>query len=55
MLDGDLATCEPKALRYRLLHTAARITRGQRRIYVRLAPNTGTGPATSPPRSPASR
>jgi hypothetical protein len=37
LLDGDLATCEPKALRYRLLHTAARITRGQRRIYVRLA------------------
>jgi hypothetical protein len=37
LLDGDLASCEPKALRYRLLHTAARITRGQRRIYVRLA------------------
>jgi Transposase DDE domain group 1 len=37
LLDGDLATCEPKALRYRLLHTAARLTRGQRRIYVRLA------------------
>ncbi|TCM33818.1 DDE family transposase [Kribbella sp. VKM Ac-2568] len=37
LLDGDLATCEPKALRYRLLHTAACITRGQRRTYVRLA------------------
>lgn len=37
LLDGDLATCEPKALRYRLLHTAARITRGQRRTYIRLA------------------
>jgi hypothetical protein len=37
LLDGDLATCEPKALRYRLLHTAARITRGQRRTYLRLA------------------
>lgn len=37
LLDGDLATCEPKALRYRLLHTTARITRGQRRIHVRLA------------------
>jgi len=37
LLDGDLARCEPKALRYRLLHTAARITRGQRRTYIRLA------------------
>jgi hypothetical protein len=37
LLDGDLATCEPKALRYHLLHTAAGITRGQLRIYVRLA------------------
>jgi hypothetical protein len=37
LLDGDLARCEPKALRYRLLHTAARITRGQRQIYIRLA------------------
>ena len=24
-LDGELATCEPKTLRYRLLHTAARL------------------------------
>jgi Transposase DDE domain group 1 len=30
LLDGDLAVCEPKTLRYRLLHVAARITRGQR-------------------------
>jgi hypothetical protein len=37
LLDGDLARCEPKALRYRLLHTAARVTRGQRRTYLRLA------------------
>jgi hypothetical protein len=37
LLDGNLATCEPKALRYRLLHVAARLTRGQRRIHVRLA------------------
>jgi tetratricopeptide (TPR) repeat protein len=27
-LDGDLAKAEPKRLRYRLLHTAARLTRG---------------------------
>jgi len=37
LLDGDLATCEPKTLRYRLLHTAARITRGQRKVFLRLA------------------
>ena len=37
LLDGDLAKAEPKKLRYRLLHTAARITRGQRRIRLRLA------------------
>ncbi len=36
LLDGDLATAEPKKLRYRLLHVAARITRGQRRIWIRL-------------------
>jgi hypothetical protein len=30
-LDGDLALAEPKRLRYRVLHTAARLTRGQRR------------------------
>ncbi|HEY0692617.1 MAG TPA: transposase, partial [Kribbella sp.] len=36
LLDGDLARCEPKALRYRLLHVAARITRGQRKIFIRL-------------------
>jgi hypothetical protein len=37
LLDGDLAACEPKALRYRLLHCAARITRGQRKVFLRLA------------------
>jgi hypothetical protein len=36
LLDGDLARAEPKTLRYRLLHVAARLTRGQRRIYVRI-------------------
>lgn len=29
-LSGDLARAEPKTLRYRLLHTAGRIVRGQR-------------------------
>jgi len=37
LLDGELAKAEPKKLRYRLLHTAARITRGQRRIRLRIA------------------
>ena len=37
LLDGELATAEPKKLRYRLLHAAARITRGQRRIRLRIA------------------
>ena len=30
-LDGDLAAAEPKTLRYRVLHAAARLTRGGRR------------------------
>jgi Transposase DDE domain group 1 len=37
LLQGDLARAEPKALRYRLLHVAARLTHGQRRTYLRLA------------------
>ena len=35
--ERDLHRAEPKTLRYRLLHTAARITRGQRRVFLRLA------------------
>lgn len=35
-LTDDLAKAEPKKLRYRLLHTAARITRGARRRRLRL-------------------
>jgi hypothetical protein len=37
LLHGNLAVCEPKALRYRLFHVAARVTRGQRRLFLRLA------------------
>jgi len=33
----ELHRAEPKALRYRLLHVAARITRGQRKVFLRLA------------------
>ncbi|MEV7782434.1 transposase [Kitasatospora sp. NPDC088351] len=37
LLDGEPATAEPKKLRYRILHTAARITRAARRIRLRIA------------------
>ncbi len=36
-LDGDLATAEPKRLRYCLLHTAATIATGGRKTKLRLA------------------
>ena len=35
-LDGPLAKAEPKTLRYRLLHTAARIIHGQRKRKIRI-------------------
>lgn len=35
-LDGELAICEPKALRYRLLHTAGRLAFHARRATLRL-------------------
>jgi hypothetical protein len=37
LLDGELARAEPKKLRYRLLHVAARITRSARRTRLRIA------------------
>jgi hypothetical protein len=36
LLTGELAVAEPATLRYRLLHVAAWITRGQRRLFVRI-------------------
>jgi hypothetical protein len=36
LLNGGLAKAEPKALRYRLLHVAARLTRGQHRVWLRI-------------------
>lgn len=36
-LTGELAICEPKALRYRLLHTAARLSFHARRAVLRLS------------------
>ncbi|MGI5238808.1 IS1380 family transposase [Dactylosporangium sp. CA-139066] len=37
LLDGELAAAEPKKLRYRLLHVAARLTRTARRTRLRIA------------------
>ncbi|MFF0055884.1 IS1380 family transposase [Streptomyces microflavus] len=37
LLDGELADAEPKKLRYRLLHVAARLTRGGRRLHLRIS------------------
>jgi quercetin dioxygenase-like cupin family protein len=39
LLDGELATAEPKKLRYRLLHVAARITRTARTTRLAIAAN----------------
>jgi hypothetical protein len=39
LLQGELATAEPKKLRYRLLHVAARTTRTGRRTWLRIAEN----------------
>ncbi|MFI1301623.1 transposase, partial [Streptomyces noursei] len=36
-LEGELVSAEPKKLRYRLLHAAARITRGGRRLRLRIS------------------
>jgi hypothetical protein len=38
-LDGELAACEPKTLRYRLLHTAGRLAFHARRATLRLQRN----------------
>jgi hypothetical protein len=35
-LDGDLATAEPRTLRYRVLHAAARLVRGGRKQHLRI-------------------
>ncbi|MFD7709360.1 IS1380 family transposase [Streptomyces sp. NPDC059786] len=37
LLDGELAAAEPKKLRYRLLHVAARLTRGSRHLRLRIS------------------
>ncbi|WTE46073.1 IS1380 family transposase [Streptomyces sp. NBC_01622] len=37
LLHGELAGAEPKKLRYQLLHAAARLTRGGRRLHLKIA------------------
>ncbi|MEE1829415.1 transposase [Streptomyces sp. SP17KL33] len=37
LLDGELAAAESKKIRYRLLHVAARLTRGGRRLRLRIS------------------
>ena len=37
LLDGELAAAEPKKLRFRLLHVAARLTRGSQRLRLRIS------------------
>lgn len=49
---GKLATAEPKKLRYRLLHVAARLTRGGRRLRSRIST---TWPWRSEPATPFHR
>jgi len=44
-LDGDLAKAEPKTLRYRVLHAAARLTRGGRRRHLKIAATWPWAPA----------
>jgi len=55
--DTDLARVEPKTLRYRLLHVAARLTRGQRRVWLRIDQPLALGPtprrSLHPTRRPA--
>jgi hypothetical protein len=52
-LDGDLASAEPKTLRYRVLHTAARLTCGGRRRQLKIQA-TWPWPRPSPARGSAS-
>jgi hypothetical protein len=54
LLTGELARCEPKRLRYRLLHVAARLAFHARGARLRLSA-PGPGPKTSPPRLRASK
>lgn len=54
LLNGELATAEPKKLRYRLVHAAARITRGGA-TSTRGSPPPGPGVMSWRTLSPASR
>ena len=47
-LDGDLAKAEPKTLRYRVLHAAARLVRGGRRRRWKFPARLAPGPSDHP-------
>jgi DDE family transposase len=59
-LDGDLAKAEPKTLRYRILHTAARIVHSGRRRHLKISATwpwapvivTAWNPSTPSPKHP---
>jgi hypothetical protein len=58
LLTGELARCEPKRLRYRLLHVAGRLTRHARRLRLHPPPRLGLGQRArasirTPARAPA--
>jgi hypothetical protein len=53
LFDGEHAVCEPKRLRYRLLHVAGKLTRHARRLSC-TCPPTGLGQPPSPARSSVS-
>ena len=53
-LEGELAICEPKAIRYRLLHTAGRL-RSTPAARSCASQRTGHGPSSSPPLRTATR
>ena len=50
-LDGELARAEPKTLRYRVFHTAARLVRGGRRRRLKIAASWPWAEAITPPGS----
>jgi hypothetical protein len=54
-LDGDLAKAEPKTLRHRMLHTAARLARGGRKRHLRIQATWPWAETRNPGHGPANR
>jgi Transposase DDE domain group 1 len=51
-LDDDLADAEPKTLRYRVLHTAVRLVRVQRKRKIKISETWPWAPSRSPSSRP---